>query len=55
MAKIEMRGMDKWIKQLEDVAWASKAVCRAAVYAGADVVADEIRKGIQGLRANPDA
>lgn len=54
MAKIEMQGMSQYIRQLENVAWASADVCKAAVYAGADVVANEIRRGIDGLRANPD-
>lgn len=54
MAKIEMQGMSQYIKQLENVAWATSEVCRAAVYAGADIVANEIRNSIDGLRTNPD-
>ena len=55
MAKFEMKGMEAYIKQLEDVAWASKYVCRAAVFAGADVVANEIRAGIQKLKTVSNA
>lgn len=49
MAKLEFKGMDKYIRQLNNVAWATRAVAKAAVYAGADVVANEIRKGMEGL------
>ena len=55
MAKVELKGMSQYLKQLENVSWATAEVCQAAVYAGADVVADEIRKGIDRLKANPDA
>ena len=55
MAKFQMQGISKYIKQLESVAWASKAVCQAAVYKGAEVVADEIKKGIWGLNTVSDA
>lgn len=55
MAKVEMKGMSQYIKQLENVAWASKEVCRAAVYAGADVVADEMKREIQALDRVTDA
>lgn len=54
MAKLEMKGMSQYIKELETVAWATTDVCEAAVFAGADVVADEIRRGIDSLKANPD-
>lgn len=50
MAKLEMKGMDAYIKQLENVANATKEVCEAAVYAGANVVANEIRTEIQQLK-----
>lgn len=50
MAKLEMQGMSKYIEKLTDLAWASKYVCEAAVYAGADVVANEIRSGISKLK-----
>lgn len=55
MAKLQMQGISKYIKQLESVAWASKAVCQAAVYKGAEVVADEIKKGIMELETVTDA
>lgn len=55
MAKFEMKGMTKYLKQLERVAWASKEVCQAAVYKGAEVVADGIKQGIWGLNTVSDA
>lgn len=54
MAKIEFKGMSKYLKQLHDVAWATEDVCKAALYAGADVVANEIRVGIEGLKTTTD-
>lgn len=50
MAKLEMKGMEAYIKQLENVANATKEVCEAAVYAGANVVANEIRTEIRQLK-----
>lgn len=54
MATIKMEGMDRYIRQLENVANATTGICKAAVYAGAGVVVKEIAKGIEGLRANYD-
>lgn len=54
MAKIEMTGMDAYIRQLEGLANGTEAVCKAAVYAGADVVADEVRAGLNSLRVVSD-
>lgn len=50
MAKLEFKGMDEYIRQLNNVATATHDVAKAAVYAGADVVANEIRKGMEGLK-----
>ena len=55
MAKIEMRGMDAYIRQLEGLANGTEAVCKAAVYAGADVVADNVRSALRGLRVVSEA
>lgn len=54
MAKFEMRGMDKYLKKLTNIAWATADVCNAAVYAGAKVVADEIKTEIKGLKTTTD-
>ena len=55
MAKIVMQGMEQYLKQLENVAWATSDICKAVVYRGAAVVADEIKQGIKGLRTVSDA
>lgn len=55
MAKIEMQGMSQYIKQLENVAWATSDVCRAVVHKGAGIVANEIKRGIWDLRTVSDA
>lgn len=54
MAKLEFKGMTEYLKLLNDVAWATEDVCKAAVYAGADVMADEIRAGINSLKTTTD-
>ena len=54
MAKIVMQGMEQYLKQLENVAWATSDICKAVAYRGAEVVADEIKQGIKGLRVVSD-
>lgn len=54
MAKIVMTGMSEYIRELENVAWATSDICKAVVYRGAAVVADEIKAGIRGLRVVSD-
>lgn len=54
MAKLEFKGMKEYLKTLNDVAWATEDVCKAAVYSGADVMADEIRAGINSLKTTTD-
>ena len=54
MAKIEMKGMTAYLKMLGDMERMTPDVCKAAVYAGAGVVADEIKKGIDGLKRVTD-
>ena len=49
MAKFTMPNMDKYIKQLEGLQVSEHEICIAAVYAGAKIVADEIRREIDGL------
>lgn len=54
MAKFEMHGMDVYIRQLENVAKATPDVCKAAVYAGTEIVADEIKAGLNGLKTTSE-
>ena len=55
MAKIEMKGMDAWLSELRRAGEATAPVCKAAVYAGAKVVADAIKQEIRGLDSVTDA
>lgn len=54
VAKFQMRGMSEYLKELDNVAWATSAICKAVVYKGAAVVADEIKRGIKGLQVVSD-
>lgn len=54
MAKLEMKGMDAYIKQLESIAGSTGEVCKAAVYAGAKVVADEIKTEMHSLKTTSE-
>ena len=55
MAKIELQGMDAWISELRKLGENTEPVCKAAVYAGAKVIADEIRQATSGLNRVTDA
>ncbi len=55
MAKIELQGMDAWISELRKLGENTAPVCKAAVYAGAKVIADEIRQATSGLNRVTDA
>ena len=55
MAKIEMRGMDAYLSQLRKLGENTTPVCKAAVYAGAKVIADEIKQATRGLDRVTDA
>lgn len=55
MAKLEMKGISAYTKMLGELDRLTPQVCEAAVFAGAAVVADEIRNGIEGLRRVSDA
>ena len=55
MAKIEMRGMDTYLSELRKLGENTEPVCKAAVYAGAKVIADEIRQATSGLNRVTDA
>lgn len=54
MAKFEMQGMDAYIKQLQDIAGGSADVCKAAVYAGAESVANEIKAEMLKLKTTSE-
>ena len=49
MAKIELRTADVWIKQLEKLNANRDETLGRAIYAGAAIVADEIRREINAL------
>jgi HK97 gp10 family phage protein len=55
MAKIEMRGMDAYLSELRKLGENTEPVCKAAVYAGAKVIADEIKQATSGLNRVTDA
>lgn len=55
MAKVELSGMDAWISELRKLGENTEPVCKAAVYAGAKVIADEIRQTTSGLNRVTDA
>lgn len=55
MAKIEMQGMEAYLSELRKLGEATEPVCKAAVYAGARVVADAIKQEIKGLDRVTDA
>ena len=55
MAKIEMRGMDAYLSELRKLGENTTPVCKAAVYAGAKVVADEMKRATQALDRVTDA
>ena len=49
MAKCETISVDNFIKDLEGRETAFKTIAGSAVYVGAGIIADELRKNIQGL------
>lgn len=55
MAKVEMRGMDAYLSELRKLGENTAPVCKAAVYAGAKVVADEMKRATQALDRVTDA
>lgn len=55
MAKVEMRGMDAYLSELRKLGENTTPVCKAAVYAGAKVVADEMKRATQALDRVTDA
>lgn len=49
MATIEFKGIDEYAKVLAKVGQGSKGIIKAAVYEGADVVADAMRNAVSAL------
>lgn len=49
MAKIELQGMDDYAAKLEKLGRTGIAISKAAVYEGADEIADAIRASVQSL------
>ena len=49
MAKIEFKGIDEYAKVLATLKNESDAILKSAVYKGAALVADEIKKGLKSL------
>lgn len=49
MAKIEFKGIDNYAKALETIREEMPGILGDAIYAAADIVADEIRKNISGI------
>lgn len=49
MAKVTMKGMDVYLRQLQDLAADTDSMCKMAVYEGTRVVADAVRDGIKTI------
>lgn len=49
MAKIEMTGLDEYMKKLDKLGESGKKICRAAVFEGGDELADAIRAKIESM------
>lgn len=54
MAKLQFTGLDSYISSLQSVSTATEPCIRRAVYAGAQVVADAIRREIENLPEDPE-
>ena len=54
MAKLTMQGISAYTKMLGELDRLSPDVCKAAVFAGAGIVADEVKKSIDGLKRVSD-
>lgn len=54
MARLRFKGLDEYVAQLERISMSAGEDIERAVYAGAGVVADEIKKGLKSLRTSED-
>ena len=55
MAKIELQGFEGYLRQLSALRDHSLGMCKATVYAGAEILADELKKGTEALPTISDA
>lgn len=55
MAKMYFKGMDVYEKKLSAIAAGSRAIAGKALYAGAKIAADEMRKEILALKVSPSS
>lgn len=55
MAKIELKGFDVYIRQIEALAQSSEKMCKAVVYPGAAVLANKLRAATEALPTISDA
>jgi HK97 gp10 family phage protein len=49
MATLEFKGLDEYVKQLNDIQAHTDEFCGVAIYKGADVVADAVKSAIRAL------
>lgn len=49
MATLEFKGLDEYVKQLNDIRANTEEICGAAIYKGADVVADAVKAAIVSM------
>lgn len=49
MAKMTVKGLEDYGNRLEKLCKNTEDICKAVVYAGADVIADAIKEGIKSL------
>lgn len=49
MAKIQAKGLDAYLKKLQNLNQSTDAVCKAGVYAGAKVMADKIKAAVDTI------
>lgn len=52
MARFEFKGLDEYLKQLRDLGEHTQGYCKRALYVGAGIVADSIKKEINGLQTH---
>lgn len=55
MASMKFEGLDEYLRQLEKINKETPELIGKVVYNMADIVADEVRAGIEALAAMPDA
>lgn len=55
MAKLELVGFDEYIRKIEALEGSTVAVCKASVYPGAAILADQLRASVGALPTISDA